>query len=136
MSNQKLITQRLQLDNLLGQNITILETPNTAKTVSLCDSCIRSAAPPSLQCIWDKSKANVLPDGAEISLSKTRNEKKDMLILAKVRSCPMYLDINQPDNKTLLQEERRKNVQQETENITAFWRSLTNHKSQNHDDWR
>lgn len=136
MSNQKLITQRLQLDSLLAQNITILEKPNTAKTVSLCDSCIRSAAPPSLQCVWDESKANKLPDGAVISLSKTRNEKKETLILAKVQKCPLYLDINQPDNKTLLREERRKNMQRETENITAFWRSITNSKSQNHDDWR
>ena len=73
---------------------------------SLCWDCIRSAAPPSLQCSWDK--ALVLPEGAEtvdmvgISYSARR-----------VVKCPMYLSEKDKQNARLLEQARREVVMNE-----------------------
>ena len=82
------------------------------KSQTLCDTCIRSAAPPSLQCIWDSSRAKILPEGAKITdvydSSETNRGKR--LTLFKIVECPEYLDMRIPENKELLLEERRKNL--------------------------
>ena len=70
---------------------------------SICNDCIRSAAPPSLQCIWDRSKAKILPEGAEYIDDIGRDNVK------KVTYCPEFLSIRDKANKDLLAAERKKN---------------------------
>jgi len=72
---------------------------------SLCFDCIRSAAPPSLQCIWDRSKAKILPEGAEYIDDIGRDNVK------KVTYCPEFLSIRDKANKDLLAAERKKNTE-------------------------
>lgn len=72
---------------------------------SLCFNCIRSAAPPSLQCIWDKSGAKELPEGAVVEIFNS----SERIPVKKVISCPLYLSMNEPKNMKLLAAERKKN---------------------------
>ena len=74
------------------------------KTGSLCWRCIRSAAPPSLQCIWDRSKAKKLPEGAEF-----KPLYNHLGLTTIVTKCPEYLSIFDKENIILLERERRKN---------------------------
>lgn len=74
------------------------------KKSTLCVSCIRSAAPPELQCIWDASRATILPEGAKsqvITVSKETGLKR-----IRVISCPEYLSVYDDNNKKRLQEAR------------------------------
>ena len=106
-------TTYLTMEKLRQQNITITDAVTSDRTESLCFTCIRSAAPSSLQCVWDESKAKQLPDGAEVialearSVSKAKKSGKEIVV--KVLDCPLYLDIRIPENKALLEEERQKN---------------------------
>lgn len=77
------------------------------KLKTLCISCIRSAAPPELQCIWDASKATVLPEGAvsEIFAINTITKKDRIRII----SCPEYLSMYDVNNIALLRDARRRN---------------------------
>jgi len=104
-------TTFLTMDELRRQNITISEAAEPVRIESLCYTCIRSAAPPSLQCIWDESRAKQLPDGAEVIALDARSvsKKSGKEIIVKVLDCPLYLDIRIPENKALLEEERQKN---------------------------
>ena len=104
-------TTYLTLDELRQQNVTISEVAEPGRIESLCYTCIRSAAPSSLQCIWDESRAKQLPDGAEVIALDARSvsKKSGKEIIVKVLDCPLYLDIRIPDNKALLEEERQKN---------------------------
>lgn len=70
------------------------------KLKTLCISCIRSAAPPELQCIWDASKATVLPVGAEHKIDKDK---------ICITSCPEYLSMYDAANAALLRDARRRN---------------------------
>lgn len=129
----------LQMEDVLKQNVVIVDEDISQHKESLCNHCIRSAAPPSLQCIWDDSKAKLLPDGAKISASETKTVgsgggKKGLLI--KVLECPLYVDVRIPENKALLIEERKKNQIQIDLNATEVWRNINNCKNKNNDDWR
>lgn len=64
---------------------------------SICFSCIRSAAPPSLQCVWDASHGTVLPEGAKLS------EKRVGKVVIK---CPQYLSVHDERNMALLKKAR------------------------------
>ena len=72
---------------------------------SICFDCIRSAAPPSLQCIWDKSKAKILPEGAVTKVF----DLAERTAVKKVISCPLYLSVYDPKNMKLLADERKRN---------------------------
>lgn len=72
---------------------------------SLCWDCIRSAAPPSLQCIRDKNKGYGMPEGAE-SYSKPCIYGA---VIKVVTSCPLYLSVRDKENEELLEREREKN---------------------------
>lgn len=106
-------TTYLTMEELQKQNVTISEAAEPGRIESLCYTCTRSAAPPSIRCIWDESKAKQLPDGAEVialearSVSKSKKSGKEIVV--KVLDCPLYLDIRIPENKALLEEERQKN---------------------------
>lgn len=72
---------------------------------TLCVSCIRSAAPKELQCIWDASRATKLPDGAvseTVAFDKTTGLER-----IRVISCPEYLSIYDKNNKQRLQDARK-----------------------------
>lgn len=74
---------------------------------TLCVSCIRSAAPPELQCIWDRSHARQLPEGAEtVIIEKERENGTKHIYIVK---CPEYLSLFDAHNAKLLQEARRRN---------------------------
>ncbi|MBP3342286.1 MAG: hypothetical protein J6K99_07150 [Peptococcaceae bacterium] len=73
-------------------------------SVSLCWDCIRSAAPPALQCIRDKTKGERLPEGAECKIEKISIGYK-----VTVTSCPEYLPMMDKNNMNLLKQERAKN---------------------------
>lgn len=79
----------------------------TSKT--LCISCIRSAAPPELQCIWDASKGQELPTGAESKIDKDK---------ICIISCPKYLSMCDAANIALLREARRRNNKRITKEFT------------------
>ena len=104
-------TTYLTLEELQKQNVTISEAAEPGRIESLCYTCTRSAAPPSIRCIWDESKAKQLPDGAEVIALNARSvsKKSGKEIVVKVIDCPLYLDIRIPENKALLEEERQKN---------------------------
>lgn len=74
---------------------------------TLCVSCIRSAAPPELQCIWDASKAQQLPEDAETIIIDTEGGNGTRHIY--VVKCPEYLSLFDTNNAKLLQEARRRN---------------------------
>lgn len=75
---------------------------------TLCVSCIRSAAPPELQCIWDKSGARVLPEGVKtVVVYKKSSGGVDYPI---VTDCPEYLSIHKANNQRLLKEARKRNL--------------------------
>ncbi len=74
---------------------------------TLCVSCIRSAAPPELQCIWDASKAQQLPEDAETVIIDTEGGNGTRHIY--VVKCPQYLSLFDTNNAKLLQEARRRN---------------------------
>lgn len=71
---------------------------------SLCWTCIRSAAPPILQCVRDKTKGERLPEGAECDIQKINTGYK-----VTVTSCPEYLPMTDKNNMELLEQERKKN---------------------------
>lgn len=74
-------------------------------TGTLCWNCIRSAAPPSLQCIWDKSKGQQLPEGAEYKGYLNSNGAGYGVV---VTSCPEFLPLYERENAELLERERAK----------------------------
>lgn len=76
---------------------------------TLCWNCIRSAAPPSLQCIWDESKGQQLPEGAEYDGYLNDNGACYGVI---VTSCPLFLPLYERKNAELLEQEREKNTQE------------------------
>lgn len=72
---------------------------------SLCWHCIRSAAPPSLQCIRDKTRGKELPEGVVC--------REEILITGMnviVLKCPDFLDIAVKENAALLKQARGKNI--------------------------
>ena len=75
---------------------------------SLCFSCIRSAAPPSLQCIWDASKATILPEGA-VAETHILSER---IPVKKILSCPLYLSMDDQENMDMLLKARGRNREQ------------------------
>lgn len=76
-------------------------------TGTLCWNCIRSAAPPSLQCIWDESKGQQLPEGAV-----TQHDANSIGYPTIVTSCPEFLPLYERKNALLLEQEREKNTQE------------------------
>lgn len=90
---------------------------------TLCDDCIRSAAPPSLQCVWDYSRAQELPKGADyVVIGADAITGKDRIRITK---CPEYLSIYDENNMKLLQEERRKNTKKILKEYTEKYNSCT-----------
>ena len=79
-----------------------------ARPVTLCISCIRSAAPPELQCIWDKSAARVLPEGAKTITSQRRSSGGTDYTI--VTDCPEYLSIRDLNHQKILKEARKRNL--------------------------
>lgn len=75
--------------------------------MTLCVSCIRSAAPPELQCIWDKSGARVLPEGAKIITSQRNSDGGEYVIITE---CPEYLSIRDANHQKMLKEARKRNL--------------------------
>jgi len=120
---EQIKTDPLKLEEIKKQNVIISDKDFGRFAESLCNYCIRSAAPPSLQCVWDESRAKILPDGAEISIMETNclSKKNRDGVLIKVINCPLYVDIRKPENKALLLEERRKHKEQMKENDTGEW---------------
>ena len=125
----------LQMEDILKQNVVVIEEEYKQNVESLCNTCLHSAAPPSLQCIWDESKATLLPDGATVSATPARVGKKDC-IYVKVQKCPLYQDIRLPENKAILLEERQKNRQMVNGIAPEIWHNIRNCKNKNNDDWR
>lgn len=81
---------------------------NTDKRyTTLCVSCIRSAAPPELQCIWDASRARELPQGVVAEHVEKKSEGGTEYTY--VISCPEYLSIHDGKNQARLKEARKKN---------------------------
>ena len=76
--------------------------------VTLCVSCIRSAAPPELQCIWDKSGARVLPEGVKTIISQRKSDGGTDYII--VTECPEYLSIRDVNHQKMLKEARKRNL--------------------------
>ena len=74
-------------------------------TGTLCWNCIRSAAPASLQCIWDKSRGQQLPEGAEYKGYLNSNGAGYGVV---VTSCPEFLPLYERENAELLERERAK----------------------------
>lgn len=68
---------------------------------SICWDCIRSAAPPALQCSWDKRLE--LPEGAEVVVKKT--VYGDTLMVTK---CPLFLSLKAQEYREMLAAEREK----------------------------
>lgn len=71
---------------------------------SLCFSCIRSAAPPELQCVWDKSRAQILPDGVIYRIVDGCEKPKTIVI-----NCPEFLSMYDENNAELLRQARERN---------------------------
>lgn len=78
--------------------------------MSICWDCIRSAAPPSLQCLNDKTKGARLPEGVDYTLNVTSEYVRTLVI-----SCPEFLSIHDKDNAELLEQERKKYTEQKLE---------------------
>lgn len=72
---------------------------------TLCSTCIRSAAPPELQCIWDVSRAQQLPEGAKIEVKDGALGRDDYTKII-VLSCPLYLSMFEEKNRVLLKQAR------------------------------
>lgn len=96
-------------------------------TMSLCWACIRSAAPPSLQCSWDKSRAKELPEGAEIELThvKTGNYGGYYRENTTVTSCPEFLSVYDKENAELLKAERKKNEERKAKEKERYYSSTS-----------
>lgn len=75
---------------------------------TLCVSCIRSAAPPELQCIWDRSHAKKLPEGAKAEYVEKKSEGGTKYTI--VTACPEYLSLHDGKNQAQLKEARKKNA--------------------------
>lgn len=135
---KKMQAQHLQLEDLQKQNVVIKNDIKNPYAESLCNKCIRSAAPPSLQCIWDMSKAQELPDGAVVYAAETTclGHKGRIGVLVKVLECPLFADITIPENNELLREERKKNQKRIELNNSGIWKNINNCKNKNNDDWR
>lgn len=58
-------------------------------TASICWECIHSAAPSELQCVWDKTKGDVLPEGATYKEYNGR-----MGNFKRVLTCPEFERMN------------------------------------------
>ena len=135
---EKLKTEHLKLEDVLKQNVIITEKSIKGYAESLCNYCIHSAAPPSLQCIWDSSRAKILPDGAEVAVSDTKHLGRNggEGVLVKVIGCPLYADVRLPENEKLLKEEREKNRHNMNNAASGVWHNINNCKNKNNDDWR
>ncbi len=83
------------------------EKPTRKTPITLCESCIRSAAPPELQCVWDASKAQKLPEGAETVIVEKQSEQGTTHVF--IVSCPEYLSLHDEKNVERLQIARKKN---------------------------
>ncbi len=72
---------------------------------TLCSTCIRSAAPPELQCIWDASGARKLPEGAKAEIRGSALGR-DGYAKVMIVSCPLYLSMDEKKNRILLKQAR------------------------------
>ena len=79
---------------------------------TLCWSCIRSAAPPSLQCIWDKTKGMKMPEGCEFTTDDINHGIKTV-----ITKCPEFLSLYERENVELLERERAKNKQEAAQDV-------------------
>ena len=79
---------------------------------TICWNCIRSAAPPSLQCVWDKTKGKQLPEGCKFITEDIHIGIKTVVI-----GCPEFLSLYDEANRKLLEEERQKNRKVMMDNI-------------------
>lgn len=84
---------------------TIEKKKSSYKSQTLCWDCIRSAAPPSLQCARDKSGGKEFPDGAEYFVEPTRERYDNVTVV----NCPEYLSMHDRKNAERLRQERKKN---------------------------
>lgn len=105
---------------------------------SLCWHCIHSAAPPSLQCVWDKTKGQQLPEGAEKQhyYRKTGKENEVITEATIITSCPEFLSVYDKANAELLKAERQKNAEEKAKERERIYASAFQAKSgQSSGDW-
>ena len=97
--------ERVEKDEVQLWEEKIEEYKKWGLTGTLCWNCIRSAAPPSLQCIWDKSKGQQLPEGAEYKGYLNSNGAGYGVTVTR---CPEFLPLYERENAELLERERAK----------------------------
>lgn len=84
-----------------------LKSKRADAVTTLCSTCIRSAAPPELQCIWDASGARRLPEGAKVEI-RDGAVSQDGYAKVIIISCPLYLSMYEEKNRILLKRARNR----------------------------